>query len=212
MRGECDHPNETAVRLVPKGAALEDFVHSKTRLKYPMVAKAGIGQVRAVSPGIVRSTASRAWSRMTGRELRRDQQRRRHGHRWTSVGFSCGIGNNETKLPWATYKVVRSFGVLGFDKPGAGLTTDLRCPVLGPTFGRGAMTNSWTDIRNTDLAIVMGGNSAEAHPCGFKWVTEAKANRGARLIVVDPRYTRTVSVSDLYAPIRQGSDIAFFSD
>src|SRR6201986_1825137 len=71
------------------------------------------------------------------------------------------------------------------------------------------MTNSWTDIQNTDLAIVMGGNSAEAHPCGFKWVTEAKANRGARLIVVDPRYTRTASVSDFYAPIRQGSDIAF---
>ncbi len=71
------------------------------------------------------------------------------------------------------------------------------------------MTNSWTDIRNADLVVVMGGNAAEAHPCGFKWVTEAKANRGARLIVVDPRYTRTASVSDLYMPIRQGSDIAF---
>src|ERR1700749_5082009 len=71
------------------------------------------------------------------------------------------------------------------------------------------MTNSWTDIRNADLVIVMGGNSAEAHPCGFKWVVEAKANRGARLIVVDPRYTRTASVSDLYVPIRQGIDIAF---
>src|SRR6266404_3058543 len=71
------------------------------------------------------------------------------------------------------------------------------------------MTNSWTDIRNTDLVIVMGGNAAEAHPCGFKWVTEAKANRGAKLIVVDPRYTRTASVSDFYAPIRQGTDIAF---
>jgi formate dehydrogenase major subunit len=71
------------------------------------------------------------------------------------------------------------------------------------------MTNSWTDIGNTDLAIVMGGNAAEAHPCGFKWVTEAKANRGAKLIVVDPRYTRTASVSDFYAPIRQGTDIAF---
>ena len=71
------------------------------------------------------------------------------------------------------------------------------------------MTNSWTDIKNTDLVIVMGGNAAEAHPCGFKWVTEAKANRGARLIVVDPRFTRTASVADLYAPIRQGSDIAF---
>jgi formate dehydrogenase major subunit len=71
------------------------------------------------------------------------------------------------------------------------------------------MTNSWTDIRNTDLAVVMGGNAAEAHPCGFKWVVEAKAHRGARLIVIDPRYTRTASVSDLYLPIRQGTDIAF---
>ncbi len=71
------------------------------------------------------------------------------------------------------------------------------------------MTNSWTDIRNTDLVVVMGGNAAEAHPCGFKWVTEAKAHRGAKLIVVDPRYTRTASVSDFYAPIRQGTDIAF---
>src|SRR5215813_872299 len=71
------------------------------------------------------------------------------------------------------------------------------------------MTNSWTDINNTDLVIIMGGNAAEAHPCGFKWVTEAKANRGAKLIVVDPRFTRTASVADVYAPIRQGTDIAF---
>jgi formate dehydrogenase major subunit len=55
----------------------------------------------------------------------------------------------------------------------------------------------------------MGGNAAEAHPCGFKWVTEAKANRGAKLIVVDPRFTRSASVADFYAPIRQGTDIAF---
>jgi formate dehydrogenase major subunit len=71
------------------------------------------------------------------------------------------------------------------------------------------MTNAWTDIKNTDLVVIMGGNAAEAHPCGFKWVTEAKANRGARLIVVDPRYTRSASVADVYAPIRQGTDIAF---
>jgi formate dehydrogenase major subunit len=73
------------------------------------------------------------------------------------------------------------------------------------------MTNSWTDIRNTDLVIIMGGNAAEAHPCGFKWVTEAKANRGAKLIVVDPRYTRSASVADFYAPIRPGTDIAFLN-
>ena len=71
------------------------------------------------------------------------------------------------------------------------------------------MTNSWTDIKNTDLVLIMGGNAAEAHPCGFKWVTEAKANRGAKLVVVDPRFTRSAAVADFYAPIRQGSDIAF---
>ena len=57
----------------------------------------------------------------------------------------------------------------------------------------------------------MGGNAAEAHPCGFKWVTEAKANNGAKLIVVDPRFTRSAAVSDVYAPIRPGTDIAFLS-
>ncbi len=71
------------------------------------------------------------------------------------------------------------------------------------------MTNHWVDIRNADVILVMGGNAAEAHPCGFKWVTEAKAHRGARLIVVDPRFTRTASVADFYAPIRTGTDVAF---
>jgi formate dehydrogenase major subunit len=70
------------------------------------------------------------------------------------------------------------------------------------------MTNHWVDIKNADLVLIMGGNAAEAHPCGFKWVTEAKAHNKARLIVVDPRFTRSASVADLYAPIRAGSDIA----
>ena len=71
------------------------------------------------------------------------------------------------------------------------------------------MTNHWVDLKNSDLVIVMGGNAAEAHPCGFKWVIEAKKDRKAKLIVVDPRYTRSAAVSDFYAPIRAGSDIAF---
>ena len=71
------------------------------------------------------------------------------------------------------------------------------------------MTNHWVDIKNADLILVMGGNAAEAHPCGFKWVVEAKAQRKAKLVVVDPRFTRSAAVSDFYAPIRAGSDIAF---
>jgi len=73
------------------------------------------------------------------------------------------------------------------------------------------MTNTWMDIKNADVIIVMGGNAAEAHPCGFKWVVEAKAHNNARLIVVDPRFTRTASVADLYCPIRPGTDIAFLN-
>jgi formate dehydrogenase major subunit len=71
------------------------------------------------------------------------------------------------------------------------------------------MTNSWNDIKNTDLVLIMGGNAAEAHPCGFKWVTEAMQTRKAKLIVVDPRFTRSAAVADIYAPIRVGTDIAF---
>jgi formate dehydrogenase major subunit len=70
------------------------------------------------------------------------------------------------------------------------------------------MTNGWIDIKNTDMMLVMGGNPAENHPCGFKWAVEAKRNRNAPLIVVDPRYTRTAAVSDLFLQIRAGSDIA----
>jgi formate dehydrogenase major subunit len=73
------------------------------------------------------------------------------------------------------------------------------------------MTNTWQDIKNANIVIVMGGNAAEAHPCGFKWVIEAKIENGAKLIVVDPRFNRTASVADVYAPIRPGTDIAFLS-
>jgi formate dehydrogenase major subunit len=71
------------------------------------------------------------------------------------------------------------------------------------------MTNHWVDIKNADLVLIMGGNAAEAHPCGFKWVIEAKHHNKAKLIVVDPRFTRSAAMSDYYAPIRAGSDIAF---
>jgi formate dehydrogenase major subunit len=71
------------------------------------------------------------------------------------------------------------------------------------------MTNHWNDIKHADLIIIMGGNAAVAHPCGFKYVTEAMETRNAKLIVVDPRFTQSAAVADLYAPLRSGTDIAF---
>ena len=71
------------------------------------------------------------------------------------------------------------------------------------------MTNGWVDIKNADVILAMGGNPAENHPVGFKWFMEARRGRNAKLVVVDPRFTRTAAVADLYAPIRPGTDIAF---
>ena len=73
------------------------------------------------------------------------------------------------------------------------------------------MTNHWVDIKNANLIVVMGGNAAEAHPVGFRWAMEAKIHNGAKLIVIDPRFTRTASVADFYTPIRSGTDITFLS-
>ena len=71
------------------------------------------------------------------------------------------------------------------------------------------MTNGWIDIKNTDMMLIMGGNPAENHPCGFKWAIEAKIHRNAKTIVVDPRLTRTAANADMYVQIRAGADIAF---
>ncbi len=70
------------------------------------------------------------------------------------------------------------------------------------------MTNHWIDIGNSDVILIMGSNAAENHPVSFRWVEKARAN-GAKLISVDPRFTRTASRADIYAPLRSGTDIAF---
>jgi len=71
------------------------------------------------------------------------------------------------------------------------------------------MTNHWADIANADVILSMGGNSAEAHPVGFRWVMRAKERNNAILISIDPRYNRTTAVSDYHAWIRTGTDIVF---
>ncbi len=70
------------------------------------------------------------------------------------------------------------------------------------------MTNHWNDIQHADVILCIGSNPAENHPISFKYVEKAMDN-GAKLISVDPRYTRTSSKSDLYAQLRPGTDIAF---
>lgn len=81
-------------------------------------------------------------------------------------------------------------------------------PGLGVSFGRGGATTNLMDLANADCLVIEGSDFAECHPVGFRFVMEAKA-RGATIIHVDPRYTRTSALSNMYVPIRAGTDIAF---
>ena len=71
------------------------------------------------------------------------------------------------------------------------------------------MTNHWIDIKNADVIFIIGSNAAENHPASFRWILKAIEERGAKLIVLDPRFTKSASMASLYAPLRPGTDLAF---
>ena len=79
---------------------------------------------------------------------------------------------------------------------------------MGTSLGRGGATTFQQDLQNSDCILIMGSNMAENHPVGFQWVMEAR-ERGARIVHVDPRFTRTSAMADLHVPLRAGTDIAF---
>ena len=81
-------------------------------------------------------------------------------------------------------------------------------PGLGASFGRGAATTYQQDLANSDCILIMGSNMAEAHPVGFRWPMKAK-ERGATLMHVDPRFSRTSAMCDVHVSIRAGTDVAF---
>ena len=81
-------------------------------------------------------------------------------------------------------------------------------PGLGTTFGRGGATTAQQDLANADAILIIGSSMAEAHPVGFRWVVKAR-ERGATVIHVDPRFSRTSALSDIWVPLRAGSDIVF---
>jgi formate dehydrogenase major subunit len=80
-------------------------------------------------------------------------------------------------------------------------------PGLGATLGRGGATMPQWDLVNADCIVVQGSDMAECHPVAFRFVVEAK-ERGARIIHVDPRFSRTSALADLHVPIRPGGDVA----
>lgn len=82
-------------------------------------------------------------------------------------------------------------------------------PGLGTSFGRGGATMAQQDLANADAILIMGSSMAENHPVGFQWVIEAREKHGAKVIHVDPRFTRTSAMADYWLPLRAGSDLVF---
>ncbi|SEQ74626.1 formate dehydrogenase (quinone-dependent) catalytic subunit [Azotobacter beijerinckii] len=206
IEGDPDHPVSRG-SLCPKGAGLVDFIHSEQRLQYPEYRAPGSDKWQRIS-----------WEEAIARIARRMKDDRDANfveknaagltvNRWLTTGMLCSsAASNETgALDW---RFTRALGILGMDCQ-ARLCHGPTVAALAPSFGRGAMTNNWVDIKNANVVLVMGGNPAEAHPVGFKWAIEAKIRNGAKLIVVDPRFNRSAAVADLYAPIRAGSDVTF---
>lgn len=104
-------------------------------------------------------------------------------------------------------KMTRMLGV-SFLEHQARLCHSSTVPALTAAFGRGAMTNTWQDLKNAKVILIEGSNAAENHPMSAKWIMRAK-DKGATIIHVDPRYTRTSKLADIHAQIRPGTDIAF---
>ena len=82
-------------------------------------------------------------------------------------------------------------------------------PGLGTSLGRGGATTAQQDLANADAILIMGSSMAENHPVGFQWVIEAREKNGAKIIHVDPRFTRTSAMADYWLPLRAGTDLVF---
>jgi formate dehydrogenase major subunit len=104
-------------------------------------------------------------------------------------------------------KLSRALGLVNLENS-ARLCHSATVPALGATFGRGAMTTNLIDVINADV-IMPTSNWAECHPVSYKWVMKAK-ERGAKIIHVDPRFTRTSATADIWVPIRSGTNIVYF--
>ncbi len=121
--------------------------------------------------------------------------------------FWVGSSKHNNEQSYMFRKFVSFFGTNNMDHQ-ARICHSTTVAGVANTWGYGAMTNSYNDMQNTKCALYIGSNAAEAHPVSMLHMLHAKET-GARMIVVDPRFTRTAAKADVYVRIRSGTDIAF---
>ncbi|MDQ4061898.1 MAG: molybdopterin-dependent oxidoreductase, partial [Pseudomonadota bacterium] len=175
-----------------KGAAIREIVHSDRRLKYPMKLEGG------------------QWKRLSW-----DQAINEIGDKMLAVREKGGADSvymiGSAKMTNEAAYLFRKFGAFwgtnSVDHQ-ARICHSTTVAGVANTWGYGAQTNSYNDIRNAKTMIIMGGNPMEAHPVAVQHVLAGKEINRANMIVIDPRFTRTAAHATEYVRIRPGTDIA----
>ncbi len=186
-----DHPISQGAHCC-KGASAIDTVKSERRLKFPMMKKRG------------------KWKRISWDKAMEDiskkllKIRKKYG---PDAVMWMGSAKVSTEMAYLQRKFAAFWGTNNIDHQ-ARICHSTTVAGVANTWGYGAMTNNMNDIRNSKLVFFIGSNAAEAHPVSMQHILTGK-ERGAKLICVDPRFTRTAAKSDEYVRIRSGTDIAF---
>jgi len=175
-----------------KGAALREHGHGEHRLKYPM--KLVNGKYEKISWDEALEAVSKKMMEL------------REANGPDSL-FFIGSSKHSNEQAYLLRKWVSLWGTNNCDHQ-ARICHSTTVAGVANTWGYGAMTNSYNDMQNTKCALYIGSNAAEAHPVSMMHMLHAKET-GAKMIVVDPRFTRTAARADEYVRIRSGSDIPF---
>lgn len=175
-----------------KGAATRELAHGDRRLKYPTKLVGGSWQRISWDQAIA--------------EIGDTVLKIREENGPDSV-FWCGSSKFSNEAAYLHRKFVAMWGSNNVDHQ-ARICHSTTVAGVASTYGYGAMTNSFNDLHNAKVLLVIGGNPAEAHPVSMLHFLRAKEH-GAKVIVVDPRFTRTARHAHEYVRIRSGTDVAF---
>ncbi len=184
-----DHPFNLGSHCA-KGAAVREHGHGERRLKYPM--KLVGGKWKRVS-----------WDEMVD-ELGDKLLQIRQQFGPDSV-YWLGSAKHNNEQAYLFRKFAALWGTNNVDHQ-ARICHSTTVAGVANTWGYGAMTNSYNDIHNSKAMLIIGGNPAEAHPVSLQHIFRAK-EKGAKLVVIDPRFTRTAAHADHYVRIRPGTDV-----
>jgi formate dehydrogenase major subunit len=175
-----------------KGAAIREHGHGEYRLRYPM---------KLVDGKYQRITWDEALNEISAKIL---ELRKASG---PDAIYWVGSSKHNNEQSYLLRKFVSFFGSNNCDHQ-ARICHSTTVSGVANTWGYGAMTNSYNDMQNSKCALYIGSNAAEAHPVSMLHMLHSKEN-GCKMIVVDPRFTRTAAKADEYVRIRSGSDIPF---